>query len=265
MNLVYKEKGHLRTDVNMQDKFDSISHKFMRDASLQIGSTLDGNALKKKWDRLSGAVEIKYALLEEGANLSGLPEEPSRSEKLILEMLKQKFDLAKTKEEQKVKDAERNKKMLTHEKNILAWMDKKDPPIDVDVDVDETADKNEWPDTVDSSITKKRRGGPAPFCSPTPVNDFEVEILNVLKGDPRLIDLEVEERKMKIQIAAEDRAHARELEMLKHISDERVSMERVKADQDRAKADLAAATAQQFMMDFLSKIALDAIDCCLWP
>ena len=98
MNLVYKEKGHLRTDVNMQDKFDSISHKFMRDASLQIGSTLDGNALKKKWDRLSGAVEIKYALLEEGANLSGLPEEPSRSEKLILEMLEQKFDLAKTKE-----------------------------------------------------------------------------------------------------------------------------------------------------------------------
>ena len=244
VNLVFKEKGHLRTDVNLQDKFDNVSRRFMLDASLGMGNALNGYALKKKWDRLSGAVEVKYALLEEGANLSGLPEEPTPTEQLILNMLKQKFDMTKSKEEQKAKDAERNKKMLTHEKNILAWMDRKEEPVD------------ESPEEIDGSITKKRKGGPAPFCSPTPVQDFEVEILNALKGDPRLVEIEIDERKMKMQIANEDRAHIRELEKMKLISEDRVSIERAKADQERAKADFAAASAQQLMMDFISKNCL---------
>ena len=72
---------------------------------------------------------MKYALCEEGANLSGLDEETSEKEKLTMDMLKQTFNMVKSKEEQKAKDVERNEKMLTHEKNMLATGQKRQPRV----------------------------------------------------------------------------------------------------------------------------------------
>ena len=51
--------------------------------------------------------------------MSGLEETATETVKLILCMLRERFELTKSKDEQKAKDAERNEKMLTHEKFVL--------------------------------------------------------------------------------------------------------------------------------------------------
>ena len=50
VNYIFKEKGHLRTDTNMIDKFNNISLKLRIDSAFAGREFLDGAALKKKWD-----------------------------------------------------------------------------------------------------------------------------------------------------------------------------------------------------------------------
>ena len=80
--------------------------------------------IKKKWDRISSLVDSKFSISSEGANLSGLEEEPTEIEKLVLDMLKERYETAKAKDEQKAKDKIRNEKMLTHERSILLRQDR---------------------------------------------------------------------------------------------------------------------------------------------
>lgn len=89
-NYVFKEKGYMRTDTNLTDKFTAVSIKISSDQAFS-GAMLDGAALKKKWDRIAFNVDTKYAISVEGANLSGLDEEPSELDKLVLTMLKERF------------------------------------------------------------------------------------------------------------------------------------------------------------------------------
>ena len=46
-NIIFKEKGHIKTDVNLADKFNNICRFFMRDSSLPHGSMLDEASLKR--------------------------------------------------------------------------------------------------------------------------------------------------------------------------------------------------------------------------
>lgn len=252
VNYVFKESGHLRTDINLADKFTAISRKIVSDRAFATENLLDGAALKKKWDRLAAAVETKYALSEEGANLSHLEDDATPTDKLIIEMLLERFNQAKAKDEQKAKDMERNEKMLTHEKNMLARQDKsqiEDQSGARQIEDLSGASVDEVSDCSDSgSKNKKSR-----TSSSYPAFDFEVEILKSLKEDPRLIEIEIAERQQKLEDAKADRAHTREIELRRIQAEERTSLERSKADLERSKADFAAATAQQMMMEFFSR------------
>lgn len=86
VNYVFKEKGHLRTDVNLNDKFNTISRKIISDLVFPSENLPDGAALNKKWERLAAAVDAKFAISEEGANLSHLEEEATQTEKLVISM-----------------------------------------------------------------------------------------------------------------------------------------------------------------------------------
>lgn len=245
VNLIFKEKGHLRTDINMIDKFNSISSKLRLDASFTGREFLDGPALKKKWERISGAVESKYSLSSEGANLSGLEEQPSELEKLVMDLLKERHDTAKAKDEQKLKDQIRNQKMLTHEKSMLNRQDKKDIVVD---DVSIIDDNSEVSDVL-GTVKKKPR---IENNSPQQLFDFEIEIVNALKDDPRIIELEVAERRHKLDDSIADKAHMREMEMKRMVAEERMSLERSKAELERSKADQAIASAQMKMMEMFT-------------
>lgn len=249
VHYVLKEKGYIRTDINLTDKFNTISRKVNTEQDF-AGSQLDGAALKKKWDRISLTIDTKYSISMEGANLSGLDEEPSEIEKLVLQMLRERFETAKVKEEQKAKDTERNEKMLTHERKMLARQDKEE-----DMPDDELSDCSSDVTRNDNLAAKKPRKNISPVTTSTasPVFDFELEVINALKEDPRIVDIEVAERRQKLEDAHADKAHARDMEMRRAIADENVALERAKADCERSKADQLTANAQLMMMEFLKK------------
>ena len=95
VNYIFKEKGHLKSDTNMVDKFNNISLKVRADSAFIGKEFFDGNALRKKWERISTVVDKKYGISSEGANLSGLEEEPSDLEKLVSDLLEERFDMKK--------------------------------------------------------------------------------------------------------------------------------------------------------------------------
>lgn len=232
-NYIFNEKGHLRTETSMIEKFNSISLKLRLDSAFIGREFLDGAALKKKWDRISSLVDSKFSISSEGANLSGLEEEPTEIEKLVLDMLKERYETAKAKDEQKAKDKIRNEKMLTHERSILLRQDKK---VEGETTGDgEASDSSESSDSSDAlsdrSTTsmenkpkvpkKKKLRNPQLF-------DFEVEIINALKDDPRLIEIEVAERKRKLDDSVSDKMHIRDMELRRMEADERMSHERTR-------------------------------------
>jgi hypothetical protein len=102
----------------MEDKFKLVTATLV---ALPVFKHADINddMLYKKWSRLTKQIETKYALDGEGANLSGLSDEPPDMDKLVLLMLKEKSELKDNAAEVKGKERERNEKMLCHENTIL--------------------------------------------------------------------------------------------------------------------------------------------------
>jgi hypothetical protein len=256
VNYILLEKGHLKTDTNMVDKFNAISFKLRVDSAFIGRDFLDGAALKKKWDRMSSLVDAKYGISSEGANLSGLEEEPSEVEKLILDLLKERFDTKKAKDEQSLKDKIRNEKMLTHEKTMLKRQEKGNDEVII---VDEVVSDCSEDGTEGSNIPtkpKQRKNN----CGPPEMLEFEKQIVEALKEDPRILELEIEERRRKIEDANSDRAFYREMESRRFESEQRVAteraryeMEKAKADMERSKADQAMAASQLRMMEFFAQ------------
>lgn len=247
VNYVYKEKGYIKTETSLVDKFSSMSLKIRLDSAFQGREFLDGSALKKKWDRLCDVVDKKYSLSSEGANLSGLEEEPSEVEKLIIDMLKEKFDYGKSKDEQKLKDKVRNEKMLTHEKSMLNRQDKNSSVAE---DLSVIDDNSEVSDVGGTDKKKPRLSNNSP---PHQVFDFEVEVVKALKDDPRLVEIEIAERRQKLEDSVADKAHSRDIENRRMLVEERMSLERSKAETERSRADQAMAAAQMKMMEMFSK------------
>ena len=210
MNYIFKEKGHLRTDTNMVDKFTNISLKLRIDSAFIGREFLDGAALKKKWDRISSCVDLKYAISAEGANLSCLEEEPSALEKLVL-----------------AKDKIRNEKMLTHEKSMLQRQDKNAEVISLaDADAEADGDVSDCSEGGSDKITafKKPKVSREKVSTPQ-LFDFEVDIINALKDDPRLVEIEVAERKGKLDDSLTDKIHSRDMGIRRMEADERMSLE----------------------------------------
>ena len=88
--------------------------------------------------------------------------------------------------------------------------------------------------------------------SPPQLFDFEVEIISALKDDPRLVEIEVAERKRKLDDSVADKIHLRDMEIRRMEADERMSMERSRAELERSKADQALASVQLKMLEMFT-------------
>lgn len=140
--------------------------------------------------------------------------------------------------------------MLTPERNMIARQDKYS-------DSSSNTPSDEVSDCSDgSSKTTKKRSKCSPSetsASTAPKFDFEVEVLKALKENPRLIEMELAERKQKLEDSVADKAQARDIEMMRAKAEERISIERAKADFERSKADQLVANTQLKLLEFLTK------------
>ena len=122
---VLKRKGHLKTDMNQETKFNLVANDLVQmvDTPFFCSPLITGSNLKAKWNRIVSEFQTKFALTREGANLSGLAE-ASEYEKLVLSMLERKAGEEAEKDAESEKKKETQKKLLTHEANILQFQNR---------------------------------------------------------------------------------------------------------------------------------------------
>ena len=114
VNCCFRFKVHIKeSGKTLGDKFMLITAAMVAHPAFQ-GSDMTAQALQRKWDRIAATVKRTYALDSEGANLSGLGEEVSETDRLVHQMLKVKKDEKVLAEELKEKARERNAKMLVN-------------------------------------------------------------------------------------------------------------------------------------------------------
>ena len=77
--------------------------------------------------------------------------------------------------------------------------------------------------------------------------EFERRVIEALKEDPRILELEILERNRKLDDANNERSHSQELELRRLEAEERMASERARYEADRAKADMERSKADQAM------------------
>jgi len=71
-------------------------------------------------------------------------------------------------------------------------------------------------------------------------SNFRDDVLDALKDDPRLVDLEIEEKKYALEAKREEASDKRSYDLLKLESDERIAMQKIEAEKAIAVAQAAA-------------------------
>ena len=88
--LVQKESGHRKTDVSYKIKWETILTKLKAKSNF-LELSIKAPALQNTFERFKDQVLKECGISEEGANLSGLPEEASEYVKLIVAMAEEEF------------------------------------------------------------------------------------------------------------------------------------------------------------------------------
>jgi hypothetical protein len=107
----------------MEDKklivFNEIKN---HSAFIGEGHKLSIAGIAAKFNRMEQNVIAKYALDGEGANLSGLPENPSRCESLLYKMVKEKREAMVTSSNKRKKDNDRAERLQNYTNQMVQSM-----------------------------------------------------------------------------------------------------------------------------------------------
>jgi hypothetical protein len=113
--IVQKYDGHKKTGETMKDKWAKILSKVESEQEMFAGLAIKQEGLKNQFDRLKQQVLKECGISEEGANLSGLPEEGSEYQKLMICLAKEDWQIENCKKDKKDKKRGVQKALLTHE------------------------------------------------------------------------------------------------------------------------------------------------------
>ena len=91
ISIVHKYEGHKKSGETMKDKWEKIHSKIESDSQF-AGLSIKADALKNQFNRFKDAVLKECGISEEGANLSGLPEEASQYIKMMTTLAKENYD-----------------------------------------------------------------------------------------------------------------------------------------------------------------------------
>lgn len=116
--LVQKEYGHMKTDVSYKTKWETILTKLKAKTNFSELS-IKSNALQNTFERFKDQVLKECGISEEGANLSGLPEEASEYVKLIVALAEEEFRRSEAAKNAAKKTKKFQKGLLTHEVKAL--------------------------------------------------------------------------------------------------------------------------------------------------
>jgi hypothetical protein len=101
--IVQKYDGHKKTAETMKDKWAKILSKVESEQDMFVGLSIKQDALKNQFDRLKQQVLKECGISEEGANLSGLPEEGSEYQNMMICLAKEDWQVENSKKDRKDK------------------------------------------------------------------------------------------------------------------------------------------------------------------
>jgi len=117
--LVLKYKGYKTTDIKQLEKWEAILDKIKTKPGFE-DLAIKPIPLQTHFKRMQEETLKACGISMEGANLSGLEEEPSELVTLLINMAEEVSKEKKYKDVQKKKKAEKNKAMTMYEKLQLA-------------------------------------------------------------------------------------------------------------------------------------------------
>jgi len=117
--VVQKEKGHMKTDKSFKVKWTAIL-KSLKDKPSFSDLSIKYNALQNTFERFKEAVLKDCGISEEGANLSGLPEETPEYIKLMVCLAEQAYKQEQSSKTASTKKRTIQKGLLTHEAKELS-------------------------------------------------------------------------------------------------------------------------------------------------
>ena len=107
--------GYMKTADSMEVKWTKISDSISKKPAFEGLPLFQWGSLKKMFDRWSEQMLKTYGVSEEGSNLSGLPEQPSEFELLILNMAQAKDESIKKKKIEKENTQKKQQSLFGHE------------------------------------------------------------------------------------------------------------------------------------------------------
>lgn len=213
--LVHKESGHMKTDETFNAKWERILAKLKEKPNF-ADLNIKFNALRNTYERFKDAVLKECGISEEGANLSGLPAEPSAYVKLIVSMAEEEHKRARKAELKEKKKKAFQKGLLTHEVLALTTQGKTfinlDEPLTKsgDGDASEKDESSSSSSSSTSSITapedsskttaedpKKRPSQPK--VGKTIIDKFTDALAAIAKDDVSTLEFENQTKAMELR------------------------------------------------------------------
>ena len=216
---VVKQKlAYKKSDDTMAVKFQLVADELFsgKYSIFPPHLKIQGPAVNRKFLRLWSSVKAATALEEEGANLSGLPEEAAESFKLVYNMIVEVMQSDNEKKAVTEKQRQRNNQMLTHESSMLASAlhrvaatpsSSSDAIIAPESRGVRSVSSDMFGDVLSSDSeddgNRHHEVAKKVIIKSTPNKSIEqtkaVDLVSLLKKDPRMVEIELAEREYNLK------------------------------------------------------------------
>ena len=238
-----KTEAYKKTATKMETKWSAVLAECLRNQLIFS----DWNEAPPSWETLQTAfgkwtkdVLKKYGISEEGANLSGLEEDPGDFDKLILSMAE---DNAKGKKEKAEKQEQENKRKQELEDTEYQFLKQS---VSVLVSKEEETDSPEGrTNNAKAPVSENNKGKKRSF-------DLE-SILGSVREDDRIIDLSVERHEEELAFTRKKNAQDLELTARKFEHDIEMEKQRMIIEAKRVENEANHSNVLQALLKLLNK------------
>lgn len=103
INSAYKQEAYKKTSMNMELKWEMVRSELIAHDPFRNHPEVTAKNLRQKFNRFKDDVNKKYALEQEGANLSGLAEHISDCDEMMVGILQELAEMKDERDENKEK------------------------------------------------------------------------------------------------------------------------------------------------------------------
>ena len=216
VQLCLKHKGYIRTEDNMNEKWNEILNAAKMDPLfIEMPKNYSAMSLQNKFKACKDEVLLELGITKEGANLSGLPSTMTEYQSLLVAMAEEVHKKTYSAAQDKAKKERQQVGLLTHEINQLARQSGTPRPSLSRLPVDSDSSDPEYlavatpagADGAASRAVKLESGGSDDSGAATGkrrgvdvMDRFASTILKITQDDPEVREAELQAKRVRLQL-----------------------------------------------------------------